>query len=579
MPLKRYRDLLLTYLKPQWRQGLLLSILLCGGLALSLINPQLMRWFIDSASTGQQLQALLGVALLYLGVAFLSQFVSVVETYVAENMALIATNRLRTDLMLHVLQLDSAFHTAHTPGELIERVDGDVGKLSNFFSRFILSLLGNVLLLSGVLFMLFRVDWRVGLVMSCFVLFALLVMNRVRNLASPYWEAERQASAELFGFLEERLSGTEDIRASGANAFMLRGLHERSRTVLRTLVRAVQINSASWVSMSIIFVIGTAAALALGALLFQAGQISIGTVYLIFAYTNLLNNPIEQIVQQVRDMQQASGSIKRILDLLVIQGTIEDGRGEALPPGPLAVSFDDVTFCYHPELPVLKHISLTLEPGTVLGLLGRTGSGKTTMTRLLARLYDPTQGALRLGDIDLRELSLDDLRSRLGMVTQDVHVLHTTVRHNLTFFDGSISDERIIEVLEELGLGPWFHALPEGLSTKLAPGGTGLSAGEAQLFAFARIFLKNPGLVILDEASSRLDPATERRLEQAIQRLMKDRTGIIIAHRLATVLRADMIMILEDGQTVEYGPREQLAADPHSRFSELLRTGLEEALI
>lgn len=581
MPMRRYRDLLLKYLKPQWRLVTLLVVLLCSGLALSLVNPQIMRWFIDSASQGEALQALGGVALLYLGVAILGQVFSVVETYVAENISLVATNRLRSDLMLHCLELDMSFHTAYTPGELIERVDGDVSNLSNFFSRFIVSLLGNALLLSGVLTMLYLVDWRVGLAMTVFVLIALLVLHRIRNIARPFWEKERQASAELYGYLEERLSGTEDIRSSGATFYMLRGLYERSRKVLRTVRRAVQINSLNWTSMTFLFAVGTAVSLGLGALLFKAGLATIGTVYLIFAYTNLLNTPIEQIVQQIRDMQQAAGSMKRILDLLAERGTILDGpggEGKELPPGPLTVEFDDVTFCYHPDVPVLQHINLTLQPGTVLGLLGRTGSGKTTMTRLLARLYDPTIGVLRLGEIDLRELRLDDLRARIGLVTQDVHVLHTTVRYNLTLFDRSISDERITEALEDLGLGSWLRSLPQGLDTKLAPGGTGLSAGESQLFAFARIFLKNPGLIILDEASSRLDPATERRLEQAISRLLKDRTGIIIAHRLATVQRADVIMILEDGRVCEYGPREALASDANSRFSQLLRTGLEEVL-
>ena len=183
---------------------------------------------------------------------------------------------------------------------------------------------------------------------------------------------------------------------------------------------------------------------------------------------------------------------------------------------------------------VLHDVSFALEPGTTLGLLGRTGSGKTTLTRLLFRLYDPTAGEIRLGGRDLRDLRLADLRRHVGMVTQEIQLFHASVRDNLAFFDPTIPDGRILAALDELGLWEWYESLPDGLDTKLAGGG-GLSAGEAQLLAFVRVFLKDPGLIILDEASSRLDPATEQRLTQAMTRLLRGRTAIIIAHRLPTV--------------------------------------------
>ena len=227
----------------------------------------------------------------------------------------------------------------------------------------------------------------------------------------------------------------------------------------------------------------------------------------------------------------------------------------------------------------MSNVSFSLEPGQVLGLLGRTGSGKTTIARLVFRLYDPQGGQITLGGHDLRALRQSQIRGRIGLVTQDIQLFHASVRDNLTFFDPAIADARIVAVLEELGLGRWFHALPEGLDTRLAPDGGGLSAGQAQLLAFARVFLHNPGLVILDEASSRLDPATERAVEHAVERLLHGRTAIIIAHRLPTVQRADKVLILERGQIVEFGLRRQLADDPDSRFAQLLRTGMEEALV
>ncbi|GAC1354166.1 MAG: ABC transporter ATP-binding protein [Ktedonobacteraceae bacterium] len=573
-----YRGLLATYLKPQWLRVLALIVLLLCNISLQLANPQIIQMFIDSATTHATLQFLLYLALAFLVVALLSQFVAIVETYVAENVSLTATNTLRADLTLHCLRLDPSFHTSHTPGELIERVDGDVGKLGNFFSRFVVALLGNALLLVGVLILLFRIDWRVGTSLTLFVVIALFIVGSLRNIGVPFLAKAMQSEADLFGFLEERISGTEDIRSSGANTYALRGLQQHSRLVLHKVRHASLISLTSFTTTIFLFAVGTAIALALGIYLFRAGTISIGTVYLIFGYTTLLNHPVDQIVRQIEDLQKASASIQRIRTLFAIKSTIQDGEGATLLSGPLTVKMQDVSFRYNFAVPVLKHISFSLKSGEVLGLLGRTGSGKTTLTKLLVRLYDPIQGTIQLNGIDLTTLHLDDLRRHVGVVTQDIQLFHASVRDNLTFFDTTIADERILQVLEELGLLAWYSVLPQGLDTKLAPGGSGLSAGEAQLLAFARVFLKDPGLVILDEASSRLDPATEHHLEQAIDRLLEGRTCIIIAHRLTTMRRVDTIMILQDGECCEYGPRAILAQDTQSRFSHLLRTGLEEVL-
>jgi ATP-binding cassette subfamily B protein/ATP-binding cassette subfamily C protein len=193
-------------------------------------------------------------------------------------------------------------------------------------------------------------------------------------------------------------------------------------------------------------------------------------------------------------------------------------------------------------------------------------------------LYDPDQGCVRLGGVAIHLTPVADLPRHVGLVTQDVQLFQASIRDNLTFFNETISDERIQQTLTALGLSAWLQGLPQGLETELGPDGEGLSAGEAQLLAFARVFLKDPGLVILDEASSRLDPATERLVDRAVARLLQERTEIIIAHRLATVQRADVIMILENGRMSEFGPRETLANDPHSRFAQLLRTDLTELL-
>jgi ABC-type multidrug transport system fused ATPase/permease subunit len=378
--------------------------------------------------------------------------------------------------------------------------------------------------------------------------------------------------------LEERLAGTEDIRSSGAQAYTLRRLHERLHDHYRKERAASLRARATWATAHGFYALGTAAVYALGAYLFRADSISVGSIFVVAYYLGLLINPLLEIARQSEDMQKANAGIARVQELFSIRSTLHENVTATLDQGALPVTFDDVTFAYGNDEPVLRDLSLNLPAGHVLGVLGRTGSGKTTLTRLLFRLYDPNQGSIRLADTDVRDLALRDLRRRVGIVTQEVQIFHASLRANLTFFDETILDAKIINALEEVGLGDWYRSLPDGLDTVLAGGHGGLSAGEAQLLAFTRIFLRDPGVVILDEASSRLDPATEQLIEHAVDKLLRNRTGIIIAHRLDTIKRADDILILEAGRVREYGSRIALLQEPQSRFNALLRTGIKEAL-
>ena len=328
-----------------------------------------------------------------------------------------------------------------------------------------------------------------------------------------------------------------------------------------------------WVSANTAFWAGDALALIVGVWLTIRGSITVGTAFLILQYVQLVRRPIEQMTQELQELQKAAGGIVRIDQLRHLGSSIADGS-EDLPAGPLAIEFDDVSFSYE-DRGVLEEISFTLAPGKSLGLLGRTGGGKTTITRLIARLYDPDRGVVRVGGHDLRSLRSESLRRSVGVVTQDVQLFQASVRDNLTFF-GDRQDEDILDVLEKVGLGPWIRQL--GLDTELGAGGQGLSAGEQQLLAFARVFLQDPGVVILDEPSSRLDPVTEMLLATATERLYAGRTVVIIAHRLETVRTADEIMVVDAGRIVEHGPRQTLAADPTTRYAALLATGRGDIL-
>jgi ABC-type multidrug transport system fused ATPase/permease subunit len=649
-------DLLSVYLGPQRGRALLLSLLLLGGMALELASPQVIRFFLDTAQAGGALRLLTAAAAVFIAVSLVQRGVGLWSNYLAQTVGWAATNALRRDLTRHCLGLDIPFHKQHTPGEMIERIDGDVTALGNFFSAFAARVLGNALLVAGILVMLYRENAYVGLGLTLYTALTLLVLRVIQPVAVARWTASRAASADLFGFIEERISGAEEIRAAGAEAHTLRRLYSLLRRQLEAFRASIMVDTLIYNVTSALSVLGYAAGLGLGVYLYTRGQATIGTAYLIVAYVGMLATPLQNLRGQLEDLQHALASIGRVGELFAMQSRLAqtpneptessaspsgghhlslakgalrqaqrprarpaDDRPEPaiLPAGPLATAFEGVTFGYEdggpltadrglttddPELTtddrrlttddqqlttddqqlttvVLRDVSFRLPAGRVLGVLGRTGSGKTTLTRLLSRLYDADAGRVRIGDADIRAIPQAELRGRVAMVTQDVQLFEGTVRENLTFFAAREADREIERALRELRLWDWVRGLSQGLDTRLTGGGAGLSAGEAQLLAFARAFLKNPGLVILDEASSRLDPATETLLEGAIDRLLEGRTAVIIAHRLRTVQRADDILILEGGRVVEYGRRAQLATDPASRFSGLLAAGLEEMLV
>ena len=576
-------QLFATYLRPQRGRAALLAGLLLGSTAFQLGGPRVLRQFIDTARSSAPLDTLTTIALIYLLVVLLGQALETAVVYLGTDVGWVATNLLRADLLAHVLGLDLRFHSSHTPGELIQRVDGDVAALANFFSQFVVRVLGSMLLIVGIVALLLRDDWRLGLAMLALALIGALALYRLEGFAVPIMKSHRQSFATLSGFWEERLLGTEDLRGIGALPFTMR----RHAALLGAhLVRARLGNTASRVMQSageLLVAAATAAMFALGAWLLFRGSITLGTVYLAFAYADLVAWNVLQIAQQLDDLQQATAGIQRIGELRALRSAVPDIGSVALPPGPPALAFEAVSFTYETagdgeQRRVLRDISFTLGASCSLGLLGRTGSGKSTLARLLFRFYDPQAGRILLHGTDLRDLPLAALRRQIGMVTQEVQLFHASVRDNLTLFDPAISDECIMMALAELELLPWLHRLPGGLDTELAPGGGGLSAGEAQLLAFARVFLQNPALVILDEASSRLDPATEQLIAHATARLLHGRTAIVIAHRLATVEQVDQILLLDGGRVAEFGPRAALAADPASRFAHLRRAGLAEVL-
>ncbi len=577
VPLRQYVSLLVHYLKPLWFRVTLLVVFMFGGIGLGLLSPQIIRYFIDTAEAGGALRNLFIAGGLFLVVGILGQIVTLISSYLGQDVGWRATNRMRGDLAFHCLNLDMSFHQQYTPGEMVERVDGDTTALSNFFSEFVLQVIGSTFLLVGVIIMVSREDWRVGIALTAFVIIAFVIYSLIRSIAVPAYTAERESYAKLYGFIEERLIGIEDIRTNGGNAYTMDRFYDVNSDAYRRVLRSEIMGEIVQATTRIMFALGLATSMGMGIYLYREGTFTIGTVFMVVQYTAMFRHPLDQISRQLNDLQRATAGLKRIEALQRTTSHIQDGT-ETLPAsGAISIEFDGVTFNYNEGEPVLKKVSFNLAPGKVLGLLGRTGSGKTTITRLLFRFYEPNIGEIRLGGMPIMKVQLDSLRQNVGLVTQDVHLFYASVRDNITLFDPAITDSQILGVIEDLGLSEWYASLSDGLDTVITSGG--LSAGEAQLLAFARVFLKDPGIIILDEPSSRLDPATEQQIDRAVQKLLRNRTGIIIAHRLGTVERVNEIMILEDGEIREHGEREHLVRDPNSRFSQLLKTGLEEVIV
>ncbi|GGN01387.1 ABC transporter ATP-binding protein [Streptomyces fuscichromogenes] len=566
--MRRRLHLFLAYLAPHWRIAVFLLVLLFTEVGLSLWNPQLLGRFIDRAKDGADVDALVRIALLFIVLTIANQVVVSVAGYFAEDLGWRTTNQMRMDLTEHCLDLDLGFHKEKTPGELIQRVDGDVATLAQFFSTFTFQIFANVLLSLGILGVSFAADWRLGLILLVFSVVVIPVLRRTQRVASPYFHRLRQDNADIAGFLEERVLATEDIKANGSDAWTrgrLDGLLERLRRTMRTESVAFRASSSA---LELSVSAATAAILVTSALLLHGGGITLGTVYVSYFYASLLSLTLFRISNRVDGLQTAMAGMDRIAELSERQSAVRDtGRG-TLPDGPLSLTYDGVDFAYVDGRPILRRVGFQLPAGEALGLLGRTGSGKTTIGRLLYRGMDPQEGSVLLGGVDIRTVPLAELRSRVAVVTQDVHVLHASVRDNITLFDPDARDERIEAAMAALGMREWLDALPAGLDTVISDGA--LSAGQAQLLTFARAFLRDPDVILLDEASSRLDPATERIVAAAVRTLLQGRTAIVIAHHLQTVGQMDHIAVLDAGEVVEFGPRGELADTAGSRFSALL---------
>lgn len=574
---------LAALIRPHRRSFGAYGLLLAVATALPIIGTLLIARFVDLVVDGAGVGRVAPLGLGYAGVGLASSLVGILVTWRSTALAWRVTNGLRHELASHVLHADLSFHRDRTPGELLTRCDADVTSLTTFLGGVVARLVGIGLLAVVSIGVLAVREPRLAPVLLVGYSVLGWTMFRVKDLSARAVVAERVIDAETSSVAEQYLAGAEDVAALGAGAHGVRRFAEPAARLVDAIGERVRYEMRVQGSIKSVAVLCMLGVLAVGGLGVSAGWVTVGGVVLAFQLVQIVRRPVEHLTWRLQEAQGVAGAARRIVDLLEERRQVVSGDGR-LPDGPVDLRFDHVGLVYDDAAEgekALTDLDLTIATGRVVGLVGRSGSGKTTIARLVLRLVTPTSGRLLVGGVDVAGLDDGAYRARVGAIPQDVQLFPGTVRDNVTMF-AEVDDDAVAAALRDAGLGAWFDDLPQGLDTRLAADArtdedhaSGLSAGEAQLLAIARALLRRPDVVVLDEATSRVDPVTQAAISGALARLVEGRTGVIIAHRLETLDVCDDIAVLADGELVEFGPRETLAADPTSHYARLRAVGAD----
>lgn len=557
------------------------AVVLAAATALPLVGSVLLARFVELVVQRAGFAELVPYAGGYAMIGLVTALVTIAVTWRTTSLAWRLTDGLRRDLTAHVLEADLAFHRDRTPGELVTRVDADVTAMTQFLSRVVARVIAIVLLGVASVAVLAVIEPVLAPVLAAGLSLIGAVTWAQRNSAMAHTVAERTGEAEVMGVAEQYLAAAEEVAALGAGAHGVGRVGVGSARLVEAIGRRTRTQMRVQGSIRMCIVVAEVMMIGVGGLLLRRGSLGVAEVFLGFRFVMVVRQPVEGLTWRLQEAQGASGAARRVLDLLSEWRTVPSGTS-MLPPGPLEVSFEDAELIYDDEdgaAAALHGLSLVLPAGRTVGVVGRTGSGKTSLARLVLRLVAPTRGSVRVGGAALSTIAEADLRRRIAAIPQEVQLFPGTVADNVTLFQ-DYTEAEVHEALTAVGLGPWLGQLRDGLHTQLADGeggrggdlGAGLSAGQAQLLAMARGLLRRPDVVVLDEATSRVDPGTQRAIAEATARLVRGRTAIIIAHRLETLEVCDDIAVMAEGRLVEYGPRSHLAAEHTSRYAQLLAT-------
>ncbi|RYB89106.1 ABC transporter ATP-binding protein [Nocardioides glacieisoli] len=486
-----------------------------------------------------------------------------------------AEGQLRADLIDAAMAQPLSELSEQAVGEVLDRIDDDTWEVGQLM-RWGVWMAIRTTLSAGPLWIVAGITWWPAAFL--FPLCGVLVWFAIRRLLPQIAERkvlEEAAWTDHAASTEEGVAARDDIRTSLGQAHVLRRNAQLAAEIHRRL-RAVLAIEVSVTRRSGGLLHGVLAATGLiGVALVLSGDLSTARLVTLFLVTTMFVGQVDMLARHLPDLQEGMGAVLRLRGMISVPA--EPVGGEAVPDGPLDVDLRGLEFSYDTGSFALRDVDLTVQAGHTCALVGRTGSGKSTLASLLSRAVEPPRGSVFIGGIDVRDLDLQQLRAAVGVVTQRTEILAGTLADNIRLF-GDAPREQVSAAVDELGLTDWVAGLPEGLDTLLGPGGTSLSAGEEQLVAFARLLVRDVSVVVLDEATARMDPVTEARVVRAADRLIAGRTGILVAHRLSTTERAEQVAVLESGRVVQQGPRARLAAEP-GPFRDLLAAAAHEVVV
>jgi len=545
--------------------------LLLAASGAQLAQPYLIKIAIDDYIREGRLDGLAlpaGLFLLALAAEFLLRFAL---TYTLERTGQNVVLDLRMEVFSHLQRLPAAFVDRHPVGRLMTRVTSDVEALNEAFTSGVVLILADLVKVVGIVVILVWMDWRLALVTFSIVPPMLLLSAYFRVRIRGAYRKVRRMIARLNGFLQEHVSGMRLIQLFSRERRSMREFEEVNREHLEAELSAVRYDSVFSAAVELVGSVVLAAIVWAGGWRILGGGITFGTLVAFIQYAQRFFEPIQELSQRYAVMQAAMAAAERIFGLLDERATIESPVHPRPMPARLRgeIEFDRVTFGYRPDEPVLREVSFRVRPGERLAVVGWTGAGKSTLIRLLVRLYDVTAGRVLLDGVDVRDYDLAALRRSVGIVLQDTFLFAGTVGGNISLGDSRISEDKIREAARLVHADRFIDRLPGGLAEEVRERGSNFSVGEKQLLAFARALAFDPAVLVLDEATSSVDPATERRIQEALEVLLEGRTAIIIAHRLATIRGADRILVMHHGRLAEQGTHEELMARPDGIYRSL----------
>jgi ATP-binding cassette subfamily B protein len=571
LPLGAMLRRLFALLAPERRKVAAGLALLFAGIAADVSGPLVLRLLVDRAIPRGTPAAIFGMAGLFLALFFAARAAQFAQVIFLTRAGLAAVTELKKRLFDHILSLSLDFHDRHSPGRLLARVESDAERLLALFSEVGAAFAGTLVVFFATLGLMFAADWHIAACVLALVL-PLAVANvlYVRYLAL-FYAATRKTYAGLSAFLGEWLEAVPTIQVFGLERTAVERLSGHNRARIQSEMRAALREYPFWGVIQAAEVLVIAAILFFGSRALESGAgggMSVGTLVLFVEYARRLFAPIMQFSEQLNFVQRAFAAGERVFEILDTPSRTPDRPGalSEVPRGWRELRFENVVFRYGEpgkagSAPALDGVSFRLRRGERLAIVGVSGSGKTSLANLLLRYYDPTEGRISLDGTDIRAFRKSAWRARVGLILQEILLFPGTIRENLAVFsDPPPAPEAIARALEIVEAREFVERLPEGLDTDLAEGGTNLSLGERQLLSFARALVRDPDILILDEATSAVDPATERRLQRSLERLLEGRTAIIIAHRLATVRMADRIIVMHEGRIAEEGTHDALYA-------------------